>query len=68
MIRSPRKIYSRISNNKVHFWSITVSCVVTVITFFIGIVYQFFVIDSSDFEKQRLVHINLIKEMGPLSE
>lgn len=67
MIRSPRKIYSRISsNNKVHFWSITVSCVVTVITFFIGIVYQFFVIDSSDFEKQRLVHINLIKEMGPL--
>lgn len=67
MILSPRKIYSRISsNNKVHFWSLTVSCVVTVITFFIGIVYQFFIIDSSDFEKQQLIHLNLIKELGPI--
>lgn len=67
IILSPGKIYSKISSsNKVHFWSLTVSCVVTVITFFIGIVYQFFIIDSSDFEKQQLIHLNLIKELGPI--
>lgn len=66
-LHSPRKLYSSISSeNKIHFWSITVSCIVTIVTFFIGIVYQFFIVDENAFENQQLTHLKLIEELNPL--
>lgn len=66
-LTTPRKIYKRLSNNnKVHFWTITSSCFVAVFTFFIGLTYQYLVIDESKEENRRIMHTQYVDNILPI--
>lgn len=66
-MRGAYKIYNKLtSENKVQFWTISSSCFVAVFTFFIGIVYQFFVVDKSREESRRLYHIQYVDNIKPV--
>ena len=67
VLTTPRQIYKRLSNNnKVQFWAITSSCFVAVFTFFIGLTYQYLVIDDSKEENRRIIHTQYVDNILPI--
>lgn len=67
LIKSPWNIYKRLSNdNKVQFWAISSSCFVALFTFFIGLTYQYLVIDESKEENRRIVHTQYVDNITPI--
>ena len=67
ILTTPRQIYKRLSNNnKVQFWAITSSCFVAVFTFFIGLTYQYLVIDESKEENRRIIHTQYVDNILPI--
>lgn len=59
---NPWNIYKLLSSsNRVHFWSISLSCIVTILTVWIGFSYQYMVVDESTVQNRMLTQINFIK-------
>lgn len=54
------------SENRVHFWTIATSCIVTVITFWIGISIQYIVYNQNLDNTKKLSHYQIVDRMYPL--
>jgi len=66
-IHFPWGIYKKLSNdNKVQFWAITSSCFVAIFTFFIGLTYQYLVLDESKEENRWSQHTQFVDNMSPV--
>lgn len=59
----PRGAYSKLSKpDKVSLWAITISCFVTVFTFWLGLSYQYIIVANKKEESQKSIHFNIVRE------
>lgn len=64
---SVRKLYCRLSpEGRMQFWTIASSCLVTAITFWMGITVQYLVYNRVSEESGKLTHIQLVDKILPL--
>lgn len=54
------------SENRVHFWTIATSCIVAVLTFWIGISIQYIVYNQNLDNSKKLSHYQIVDRMYPL--
>lgn len=54
------------SGNRVHFWTIATSCIVAVITFWMGISIQYIVYNQNLDNSKKLAHYQIVERMYPL--
>lgn len=60
----PRGKYYKLSNAyKVSIWAITISCFVTVFTFWLGLSYQYTIVINKKDESQKAIHYNSVNEI-----
>lgn len=58
----PRGIYKiTSSNNKVQFWALSFSCFATIFTFWMGIAYQYILIDFNSNEAKNDAHMTVVE-------
>ncbi len=54
------------SENRVHFWTIATSCIVAVITFWMGLSIQYIVYNQNLDNSKKLAHYQIVERMHPL--
>lgn len=54
------------SENRVHFWTIATSCIVAIITFWIGLSVQYIVYNQNMDNNKKLIHYQIVERMYPL--
>lgn len=64
-----RKIYNSLSpENKGSFWSVVSNTSVAILTFWIGLTVQYFILDSTKSEDSKLSHFQVVDKLKPMYE